>query len=309
MSNSNDPAFAHKLRNRVLGAVGYVWMPGREVAIVLRDEVFHRVERGGRRFYVAPGVERIAFRIEVLPEALRITASNIQTHDGVGVTVTMKVEHRLDLFEVKKDDQPKVAARCRHPEARREIMQDFGQRALQEVISNYASADVLKRGITWKIIESKLWESYGRLIEPFGLFLLKERCALLEVLPPAALAARLEASAQRRIASESLDSYRQNYNDLLRGEAIESLSGMSGGSPYLNVPDLTDPASSKPNPPAQLGPKHDDAPTGEAPTDDAPTDDAPQDNASPQDAPTDQPTPNPSQNRKPPRDTRSMIDP
>lgn len=297
MTNSNEPVFSHKARNAVLARLGYVWLPGRQVAIVLRDEVFNRVERGGRRFYVAPGVERIAFTIDVLPEALRFTVQNIQTHDGVGVSVTVKVEYRLDLFEVKKDEQPRVANRCRTSEARREVMQDQGQRALQEVVSNYASADVLKRGITWKIIESKLWDSYGRLIEPFGLFLVKERCSIQEVLPPATLTARLEASAQRRIASESLDNYGQHYNDLLRGEAIESLSGMSGGSPYLNVPDLTDPASSRPNTPAQPEPKAGLPP----PADEAPPPETPQDNP--------QANQTTAGKKRKPRDTRSMIDP
>jgi hypothetical protein len=303
MTNPNEPVFSHRARNAVLGRLGYVWLPGREVAIVLRDEVFNRVERGGRRFYVAPGVERIAFTIDVLPEAVRFTAANIQTHDGVGVSITLKVEYRLDLFEVEKELQPRVAVRCRHSEARREVMQDQGQRALQEVVSNYASADVLKRGITWKIIESKLWESYGRLIEPFGLFLVRERCSIQEVPPPPALAARLDATAQRRLASEALDNYQQHYNDLLRGEAIESLSGMSAGSPYLNVPDLTDPASGKPNPPAQLGPNADLPPAKEAPPEDPPPSTPPRDDASAGQAPAGK-----KRTRKP-RDTRSMIDP
>lgn len=302
MSNANEPVFSHKARNAVLGRLGYVWLPGREVAIVLRDEVFNRIERGGRRFYVAPGVERIAFTIEVLPEAQRFTIPNIQTHDGVGVSVTLKVEYRLDLFEVDKEIQPRVAARCRYSDARREIMQDQGQRALQEAVSNYASVDVLKRGITWKIIEGKLWESYGRLIEPFGLFLVKERCSIQEVLPPPALAARLDATAQRRLASEALDNYQHHYNELLRGEAIESLSGMSSGSPYLNVPDLTDPASSKANAPAQLGPKTD------VPPDNSPPDEAPPDNPPPESPPADHAPAGKKHTRKP-RDTRSMIDP
>lgn len=298
MTDANEPVFSHRARNAVLSRLGYVWLPGREVAIVLRDEVFNRVERGGRRFYVAPGVERIAFTIEVLPEAHRFTTANIQTHDGVGVSVTLKVEYRLDLFAVDTENQPRVAARCRHSNARREVMQDQGQRALQEVVSNYASGDVLKRGITWKIIEGKLWESYGRLIEPFGLFLVRERCSIQEVLAPPALAARLDATAQRKLASEGLDNYQQRYNDLLRGEAIESLSGMSGGSPYLNVPDLTDPASSKPNPPAQLGPKSEAAPADESPSENPP-----------QDAPPADPPPASKKRTRKPRDTRSMIDP
>ncbi len=297
MSDPNEPVFAHRMRNAVLGQLGYVWKPSREVAIVLRDEVFHRIERGGRRFYVAPGVERIAFTIDVLPETHRLTASNIQTHDGVGVGIILKIEYRLDLFAMTKEDQPRIAVRCRHSDARRDIMQDMGQRALQGVVSNYSSTDVLKRGIIWKIIEGKLWESYSRLIKPFGLFLLRERSAILEVLPPAVLAARLEASAQRRIANESLDNYHQNYNDLLRGEAVESLSGMSGGSPYLNVPDLTDPASGKSNPPAQLGLK----------VDLEPTDAAPQGNAPAEDTPAANPIPDQLQSGAR-RDTRSMIE-
>lgn len=300
MSNTpNEAALGHKLRNKVLGALGYVWLPGRQVAIVLRDEVFNRIERGGRRIYLAPGEERIAFTVDVLPEALRFTAGNIQTHDGVGVGVTLKVEYRLDLLALPKEEQPRVANRCRYSDSRREIAQDQGQRALQEVFSNYASVDVLKRGITWKIIEGKLWEGYGRLIEPFGLFLVRERCSIQEVLPPAALAARLEASAQRRIASESLDHYGNHYNELLRGEAIESLSGMSSGSPYLNVPDLTDPASAKPNSPPQLGPQ----------VDVPPVDEAPQNSTTPNVPPADQPTTEKKSAGKPPRDTRSMIDP
>jgi hypothetical protein len=289
MSKSNESAFMHKMRGFFMGRLGYEWLPGREIAIVLRDEVFHRIERGGRYIYIAPGVERIAYTIEVLPEMHRFTANNIQTLDGIGVTVTLKVEYRLDPFIVPEADQPKVAGRCRYSDSRREVMQDQGQRALQEVVSNYAAVDVLKRGITWKIVEEKLWQSYSRLIKPFGLTLLVERCSIQEVLPPPALAQRLEASVQRRIANESLDNYKQNYNDLLRGEAIESLSGMSSGSPYLSVPDLTDPVSSKSNQPAQLGPKT-EAPEETTPADDTlPTNDPKKSGTSP--------------------DTRSMIDP
>ena len=109
---------------------------------------------------------------------------------------------------------------------------------------------MIASGSAWSH-EPELWSVLDHLLnQPFGLFLIRDRCSIQEVIPPPALAERLETSAQRQIAADTLHKLPAgDYNALLRGEAIEAMRSMTSGSPYVSVPDLTDPAHPLPTAP------------------------------------------------------------
>ena len=294
--NTNEAAFMHRLQGALGRPFGLTWIPRREVAVIVRSESFHRLERGGNWFLVAPGIERIAFVIDTLPDEMRFTVPNIQTRDGVLVTVTLKLEFLLDPFQLPAGQHGIVAKRCKEHEDRRVIAIDQAQRALQQVISNYGIADVLSAGAAWSH-EDELWPVLDHLLnQPFGLFLIRERCSIQEVIPPPALMQRLETSAQRRIAAEMLGKLSpREYNALLRGEAIEAMRTMTSGSPYVSVPDLTDPANTLPDAGAQTPQTPQGLP-------------APQQSSAPPNAEPEAPPETPNKPDKRARPPRSMID-
>ena len=102
MSVNPEASFGHRLKQRVLSSFGWRWVPGREVAVIMRDEKFRRIERGPREIWLVMGVERVAFSVDVFPDVTRYTAQHVNTADGPQVDVILQLEFRFEPWTVQE---------------------------------------------------------------------------------------------------------------------------------------------------------------------------------------------------------------
>ncbi len=254
MSVNPEASFGHRLKQRVLSSFGWRWVPGREVAVIMRDEKFRRIERGPREIWLVMGVERVAFSVDVFPDVTRYTAQHVNTADGPQVDVILQLEFRFEPWTVPESEQGRVCVRCKTADARREMVEEAAQRAAQAVFSGVSAVVACAGSFSFAKLEPTIFDLIDDRLRPVALSLLRNRCSIQSIDCPETLKQRLEKMVERELNIEMVNRHgAEKVGQALRAEAVESLSKMTSGSPYLNVHDLTDMsglgASQKPAPP------------------------------------------------------------
>jgi regulator of protease activity HflC (stomatin/prohibitin superfamily) len=241
-SKDNEPVASHKARLSLLGRLGLTWVGGREVAVVLKGEKFHRLQGGPGYFYLVPGMQRIAQRIAIGPDYVNLEMRELNTTDGLQVGIDMLTEYHFDPRNAPAGSDGERAKLCKRVPLqtdRRALLMMLAQRAMQSVTSKFR-AEQICRGQVWDDIEETFFDALDRRMLAFGMKLERLGCAIQRAIPPDMLRWRFEMAAQRAINIQNLGDYAPyQISQALRSEAIEALKGMQGSSPYLNLHDLT----------------------------------------------------------------------
>ncbi len=236
-----EATFGHRFKERILSRFGWRWVPGRELAVILRNERFHRIERGPKELWLAVGAERVAFTLEILPDKTRFPAEKVNTADGPQVTVVLQLEYRFAPWTLPPSEQGFACMRCKTPDEQRKLVEDNAQRAAQEVFSHVPAVDACSGHLSFSNLEPQVFDLIDDRLKPFALSLLRPRCSIQEIECPESLKDKLEKMVERRMNIKLVQEFgEQQVGQALRAEAVESLSKMTSGSPYLNVHDLTD---------------------------------------------------------------------
>lgn len=241
MSVNPEASFGHRLKQRVLSPFGWRWVPGREVAVIMREEKFRRIERGPREIWLVMGAERVAFSVDVFPDVTRYTAQRVNTADGPQVDVVLQLEFRFEPWTVAEGEQGRVCVRCKTADARREMVEEAAQRAAQTVFSSVSAVVACAGSTSFARLEPAIFDLVDERLRPVALSLLRNRCSIQRIDCPDTLKQRLEKMVERELNIEMVNRHgAEKVGQALRAEAVESLSKMTSGSPYLNVHDLTD---------------------------------------------------------------------
>jgi regulator of protease activity HflC (stomatin/prohibitin superfamily) len=244
MSASNDdgPVASHKAKLSLLSKLGLNWVGGREVAVILKGEKFHRLQGGPGYFYLVPGIQRIAQRIAIGPDYVNLELRELNTTDGLQVGIDLLTEYHFDPRSAPAQNDGERAKLCKRVPLqtdRRALLMMLAQRAMQSVTSKFR-AEQICRGQVWDDIEETFFDALDRRMFAFGMKLERLGCAIQRAIPPDMLRWRFEMAAQRAINIQNLGDYAPyQISQALRSEAIEALKGMQGSSPYLNLHDLT----------------------------------------------------------------------
>jgi regulator of protease activity HflC (stomatin/prohibitin superfamily) len=244
MTNSSKPSgpFFKRMLKNVGGAFGWRWLGGRDIAFVLRDDKFYKLVKGPGWLFLVPGLDTLAFTIDALPDSLKELFENVQTHDGLLVSIELKIEYLFDPFQLglPTHEHARVAKRSQNASERRTVAQDQAQRALLEVISAFPSQVICAGGPKmWQALEQPLWKVLNDKLRPFGMLLVSERCSVQAIIPPERVKQQMELSAERLMSAMMLrDLTLSEQAQVLRAEAISALKTMTGGSPYMNLHDF-----------------------------------------------------------------------
>jgi|GEM_PF-3465326 len=222
--------------------LGIIPLGGKDIAVILRQGKFHRLERGPKECRIVPMVEKVAYIIDATPDAFKFFSENIQTHDGLLVRIETRVEYMFDPQSLDISKQSGMSKRFQFVVERQEIVRDQTRRALQEVVSAYPAIVVCSKGHMWHVIEAQWREHLKPLLAMYGLTIYADRCAIMEIVPPDSVRQRIELSAERLINAMMLNQLNPaDQARVLRAEAIESLRHMSGAAPTLNISDMPEP--------------------------------------------------------------------
>ena len=221
---------------------GFVYLAGKDIAVILRRRKFDRLERGPKYCQFVPVVEKIAFMVEAIPDAFKFISENIQTHDGLLVRIETRVEYVFDPTALDISKQAGMCKRFQFVVERQELIRDLTRRVLQEVVSAYPGIVVCSMGHMWTVIEAQWRERLAAQIASYGLTLFTDRCSVMEIVPPETVRQRIELSAERLINAMMLNQLNPaDQARVLRAEAIESLKDMAGAMPRLNISDMPEP--------------------------------------------------------------------
>lgn len=241
-SKDNEPVASHRAKLSLMGRLGLNWVGGREVAVILKGEKFHRLQGGPGYFFLVPGMQRIAQRIAIGPDYVNLEMRELNTTDGLQVGIDMLTEYHFDPRSAPANNDGERAKLCKRVPMqtdRRALLMMLAQRAMQSVTSKFR-AEQICRGQAWDDIEETFFDALDRRMLAFGMKLERLGCAIQRAVPPDMLRWRFEMAAQRAINIQNLGDYAPyQISQALRSEAIEALKGMQGSSPYLNLHDLT----------------------------------------------------------------------
>ncbi len=241
-SHENGPVASHRAKLSLLGRLGLNWVGGRELAVVLKGEKFHRLQGGPGYFFLVPGMQRIAQKLSIGPDYLSLELRDLNTTDGLQVGIDVLTEYVFDprSAPAKNDgERAKLCKRVPQQTDRRALVMMLAQRAMQSVTSHFR-AEQICRGQVWDDVETAFFDALDKRMINFGMKLERLGCAIQKAIPPEMLRWRFEMAAQRAINIDNLTDYAPyQISQALRSEAIEALKGMQGSSPYLNLHDLT----------------------------------------------------------------------
>jgi regulator of protease activity HflC (stomatin/prohibitin superfamily) len=274
MSDST-PAAIHRGKLGLMGHLGLRYVGGRELALVLHNEKFHKIQGGPGTFWVIPGVQRVAQVLTIGPDYVVLPLREIQTNDGVQVGFDVAIEYMFDPRQAVVKAEPergKLFRRFPNQSDRREALLTVSQRAMQTAASAFR-VDRIARNQVINDLEARFMEDLGRRALPLGISLETTRCAILKTVLPETIQQRLEISAQRAINIDNLSAYDPfHINQALRSEAVEALKGMQSATPYINLHDPTGGPDEDGSQPAskrtiagELGPAPDPAPPHNTP--------------------------------------------
>ncbi len=251
MGGSDDGVASHKARLKTLGKFGLYWVGPSELVFIFKGELFHKIVEGPGYRLLVPGLQRIAQRVSFGRDYLNIELRELNTGDGLTIGIDALLEYVFDPRLVKNAtdmDRFRIVKRVPQQNDRRAVLMMLSQRAMQSVTATYR-AETICRGQVWDELERAFFDQVDKRIAPYGMKLERLGCAVQRAYPPEMLKWRFEMAAQRAINIENLGDYAPyQIAQALRSEAIESLKGMQGSSPYINLNDLagSDPTPEKP---------------------------------------------------------------
>jgi regulator of protease activity HflC (stomatin/prohibitin superfamily) len=242
MSGNDDSVASHKARLKTLGKFGLNWIGGSELAFVFKGEKFHKMLEGPGYHFLAPGLQRIAHRVNIGKDYINAELREVNTGDGLSVGIDVLLEYVFDPRTMPgrtELDKFKTSKRVPQQSDRRAVLGLLAQRAMQSIAGRFR-AEAICRGQVWDDLEHGFFDALDKRIEPFGMRLERLGCAVQRAFPPEMLKWRFEMAAQRAVNIDNLSDYAPyQITQALRSEAIEALKGMQGSSPYLNLNDLT----------------------------------------------------------------------
>jgi hypothetical protein len=254
MGGSDNGVASHKARLKTLGKFGLYWVGPGELVFVFKGEMFHKVVEGPGYRLLVPGLQRIAQRVNIGRDYLNIELRELNTGDGLTIGIDVLLEYLFDPRSIKNSsdlDRFRIVKRVPQQNDRRAVLMMLAQRAMQSVTASYR-AETICRGQAWDELERAFFDQVDKRVAPYGIKLERLGCAVQRAYPPEMLKWRFEMAAQRAINIENLGDYAPyQIAQALRSEAIESLKGMHGSSPYFNLNDLAG-AEAPPERPAQI---------------------------------------------------------